>query len=500
MKILGLCGPKHCLEENTHIDYTTISSTGDRQSHRGSSIKNLYMRFTGKYSGKGNYLAKQAIDSDIFITSVDDEGKLIRNKIKDVIYCGKKLCFELKTAKGFSVKATSDHMFLTEQGYKQLRDLNTGDNIFIYDYRNRSNENRERQRYKEWFVKYHPSNRIKLIKDSVYKGTYQFYRIPEHHAIVEAAKNNMTPQEYRFALNNNSVEDINTFWTIPEGYSVHHLDENTKNNALENLLLIETLSHCRLHHSQKGKNSHYTSTDIICSITEVGIRETYDIKCAGPFNNFLANRIVSHNCGKDLTLSKLSEHFEVKKVGLADTLKEIVGHVFNIEKPHFENQDLKEIPFKHNLSVDAEQLYTIFTLYAFLTKQLDFQFQPTSNYILNHEIKTPRHLLQFIGTDVLRHAQENIHLKAAQSRFRQDRVNVITDCRFINEVKWVQSLGGKVIYINRPSSEKAAYEATHPSERGVPELRQYCDYVLPNTGTIEELGIFVNELVKGGLI
>ena len=42
---------------------------------------------------------------------------------------------------------------------------------------------------------------------------------------------------------------------IDQGFDVHHLDENHKNNHPENLVLIEHTDHLRLHHNWDTRNS-----------------------------------------------------------------------------------------------------------------------------------------------------------------------------------------------------------------------------------------------------
>lgn len=39
---------------------------------------------------------------------------------------------------------------------------------------------------------------------------------------------------------------------IPEGYHVHHVDENRKNNDISNLALIDGKKHCSLHGTEKA--------------------------------------------------------------------------------------------------------------------------------------------------------------------------------------------------------------------------------------------------------
>ena len=64
---------------------------------------------------------------------------------------------------------------------------------------------------------------------------------------------------------------------------------------------------------------------------------------------------------------------------------------------------------------------------------------------------TPRHTLQLWGTEVARQAyHDDIWIASLEHRVRNTTDNVvITDCRFPNEIAAIQSMGGRVIRINR---------------------------------------------------
>ena len=81
---------------------------------------------------------------------------------------------------------------------------------------------------------------------------------------------------------------------------------------------------------------------------------------------------------------------------------------------------------------------------------------------------TPRHLLQTLGTDWARdtiHKDFWVALMERGTRECESNI-VITDLRFDNEAKWVQSRGGIVVEIVRPDQESIA-TSDHASELGV---------------------------------
>jgi hypothetical protein len=120
--------------------------------------------------------------------------------------------------------------------------------------------------------------------------------------------------------------------------------------------------------------------------------------------------------------------------------------------------------------------------------------------------KTPRQLLQWVGTDCLRN---NLHpdiwvmcLGKSIERFlsacdaSQRVLVIVTDVRFINEVEAIHNWGGKVWHINRPSVNQAqleAAEAGNPPHRSETELDGFdgFDAVIDNSGTLKDLEINV---------
>lgn len=128
---------------------------------------------------------------------------------------------------------------------------------------------------------------------------------------------------------------------------------------------------------------------------------------------------------------------------------------------------------------------------------------------------TPRLALQLLGTDVLReHFHLDIWLNSLEYRLRKQRHDnvVISDARFQNELKLIQNLGGKIIWIQRGElpewydtardanngnvvSEKimtTRFRDVHRSEwdwAGFP-----ADFVIHNNSTLEDLSSQVHDI------
>lgn len=106
-----------------------------------------------------------------------------------------------------------------------------------------------------------------------------------------------------------------------------------------------------------------------------------------------------------------------------------------------------------------------------------------------------RHLAQTLGTEWGRHLQADFWLRIAQSRIEHHRKTgarkfVISDVRFVNETQWIKDQGGEVWLIKRPG---IAAVRDHESERQIAEIT--ADRVIDNSGSIEDLWTFVNDVL-----
>ena len=109
--------------------------------------------------------------------------------------------------------------------------------------------------------------------------------------------------------------------------------------------------------------------------------------------------------------------------------------------------------------------------------------------------------LQGIGTYLRKH-QDDIWIKQAIAKVSGYN-NVITDCRRVNEFIAFKALGFKAVYVDAPESirvarlqqrdhEYSASSANHECEGEIGGLRNLCDAVVVNDGTLEDLRVEVD--------
>lgn len=308
-RIIEVYGPESCMDADTFIQYNVVRPDGSRANHKGGTIKHLYERFHQKpKKGKGYYQRNATKDAIFTVPSIDHNGSIFHNLVVDVVKTGMKECFDV-VAGNNKVTCTADHKFYVGGEYVRLGDLKVGDVVYVHNnIRYRAKDNNVSYR-SEVYVKYHPSNRIKVVD-----GKYHYYRVRRSHAVLESVTNGYTFNDYIGILNNESKEFIDSLWTIPAGMHVHHIDGDRSNNNANNLKIVDPSYHGKLHTGAVPRNlSFVVVPETILSIEPVGVRETYDIKCYAPHNNYIANNFVVHNSGK--TTLCLHAIAEAQKLG-----------------------------------------------------------------------------------------------------------------------------------------------------------------------------------------
>lgn len=287
-RMYELMGWDGCLAEDTYIKFINVRPDGIVQDCKGSTIKNLYKRFHTR--------TDKTINTIFNVISINENNRILRNEIADVVKSGKKECFNLTTSLGFNIKATKDHKFYTGETYVTLESLKVGDTIYVHNNTTckiKKKTRAKKKHYTETTVKwYYRESKRKIVNGCLY------YRERVCRLMYEAYMNNVSYEDYIKMLNTQQCIPDN-WWTIPDGYQVHHIDEDTKNNSFENLQLYTCSDHSRHHSFIRHNDLRFRVVpDIITNIASVGEMETYDIKCYSPYHNFIAEGIVVHNSGK----------------------------------------------------------------------------------------------------------------------------------------------------------------------------------------------------------
>lgn len=172
----------------------------------------------------------------------------------------------------------------------------------------------------------------------------------------------------------------------------------------------------------------------------------------------------------------------VQEITLAKRLKDASSAVFGIERTMFDNPRVKEKDLPSPVYLDDKNLKQIFDFYK-VTANYDKHIRPHIGTVL----ETPRRVAQFIGTEVLRNYEEDIHCIGATLDMTEDGIYVVTDMRFVSEFTYFQKNFGTSFYpyyIQNALAERKV--DNHPSEMQVFEVAKLCTK-LTNNGTMEDL-------------
>lgn len=140
-------------------------------------------------------------------------------------------------------------------------------------------------------------------------------------------------------------------------------------------------------------------------------------------------------------------------------------------------------------------------LYAFadpIKRMLNAIGIDTSDEVKNEVIplldKSPRELMQTLGTEWGQHmVRPDIWTTMAQmTLLRRGPLMIVTDVRFPHEADWVRRMGGMMIHIKK---RKRKGVPEHSSE--APLEVQDTDFVIDNSGSLEELNAKIGELFDG---
>jgi hypothetical protein len=188
--------------------------------------------------------------------------------------------------------------------------------------------------------------------------------------------------------------------------------------------------------------------------------------------------------GKDTFYKLLARHrSHVDRIAFADPLKEMCREIFDFSEAQ---------------------------LFGKLKDEPDERYPRGDDYL------TPRYALQQLGTEWGRECYENVWVDYAFRKINErlsgfrvtnkptedvkgttgkgssiiDRTDlvVITDVRFINELKAVRAAGGYIVKLERPRRGLKGEAATHASERDfeAPEALEHVDVVIENDGSLDD--------------
>jgi dephospho-CoA kinase len=215
----------------------------------------------------------------------------------------------------------------------------------------------------------------------------------------------------------------------------------------------------------------------------------------------LASVISFENMLKQLEngeFESFDQYSKWKNVKFADKLKEFASLLINIPRKDLEKQSVKDS------FLGEEWNYYIVNLYGNSPKDyVDhktiicdensiYKYLNNNDHQIIKKQMTVRECLQKLGTDAIRNnLHPNSWVNALISNYNENKFWIISDCRFLNEVKAIKNNGGIIIRVNRTNQISTD---RHISET---ELDNYkFDYIINNeTDNFEKLVNDVKEIL-----
>lgn len=175
---------------------------------------------------------------------------------------------------------------------------------------------------------------------------------------------------------------------------------------------------------------------------------------------------------------------DVIEITLAGKLKDVCATVFDIPRDYFDRPDVKEKEMDTLVELETENLQAIFEHFDGYEIVFDKHIRPHIGKVLH----TPRQVAQYVGTEVLRTVDPDVHCRHATRGKPQDGIFVVTDMRFPNEFDFFavdKTCQFHPFYIKNTGAECKAGDDPHPSESHIKDLAKRCT-TIDNDSTVQE--------------
>lgn len=189
--------------------------------------------------------------------------------------------------------------------------------------------------------------------------------------------------------------------------------------------------------------------------------------------------------GKDTFADMVLENIQqsgvnVLKYSLAAKLKKTVCEFADLHIQFAYDENMKEQVLSKAIPFNMKELdYVLEQFEVTLPAELK------AKLVVPEGFPTARRALQYVGTDVLRHASASIHCEVTQKEIIKNKTElaIISDCRFFNEAEYFSS---PTMFVHRLAKMPENTPDLHRSEKEMFELMAELPWI-DNNSTLENL-------------
>lgn len=193
--------------------------------------------------------------------------------------------------------------------------------------------------------------------------------------------------------------------------------------------------------------------------------------------------------GKSTLANLLHKRTGYKVFAFADALKRACALVSEIPLKNFDNPEFKEKPFLVPMRLTKHTIDAIFMLFGYNPEQYSKYTESLATICVRKHIVSIRDFLQFIGTDILRNFDPNVHVNYLKNNIEQNAI--VADVRFKNEAESFNDEPHLLIIMERNTGN----EDTHVSEQNIEDLKSSATIIINNSGSINDLELEVDKIV-----
>lgn len=151
-------------------------------------------------------------------------------------------------------------------------------------------------------------------------------------------------------------------------------------------------------------------------------------------------------------LAKVCENYGYERLYFALPLKQLCASLLDISIDALNQAKVEKTDIGLTINNDLCKL---------ISEKTDIPLNTVTEICNGVTIKDIRHMLQFIGTDLIRKYNTDWHVNKIREMINKDKNYVIDDVRFPNEKNMIEELGGQCWFIVRPTIDNIS---NHESE------------------------------------